>query len=165
MKMKTSFSNLKIFRHNLFLKKSYSIIGYNVRSLFWLWIPLLFLFGCSQPYEFQGVVYDPPRDAPPIAGVNWDGTDFALDDLAGEMAVLFFGYTNCPDVCPITLAEMQGVATDLGQKADDVSFVFITVDIENDTPERLAQYVPTFNEDFYGIYMSEGALEEVEKLK
>lgn len=65
--------------------------------------------------------------------------------------VLFFGYTYCPDVCPTTLAEYRRAKEQLGPLADQVRFVFVTVDPERDTRERLATYVEIFDEDFVGL--------------
>jgi len=127
------------------------------------WFLLFLITGCSQPYEFNGTLYNPPISAPDIPGVNWDGESFRMDNLEGTVAVLFFGYINCPDICPMTLSEMKIVATELGQEANEVSFVFITVDPERDTLERLAEYIPGFSDKFYGIYVPEKLLEEVKK--
>ena len=67
------------------------------------------------------------------------------------MAV-FFGYTHCPDVCPVTLAELAMVANELGKDAARLQVLFITVDPERDTPAVLAKYVPAFNPAFLGLY-------------
>lgn len=130
---------------------------------YWLFPLLILLAGCTEPYEFNGVVYDPPIDAPNIPGINWDGQTFHIDDLEGTIAVLFFGYVNCPDICPMTLAEMKNVLTELEQQADELSFVFITVDPERDTPERLAEYIPAFSDKFYGIYVTDEEIDAVKK--
>jgi protein SCO1/2 len=71
--------------------------------------------------------------------------------------VVFFGYTQCPDVCPTTMAEMASVMKDLGPQADQVQVLFITLDPERDTPELLKAYVPQFDKRFLGLY---GTLEQ-----
>ena len=68
------------------------------------------------------------------------GESLSLSSLQGKPILLFFGYTHCPDVCLITLSDMKKVHENLGDMAKDVSFVFISVDGERDTPERLAEY-------------------------
>ena len=74
---------------------------------------------------------------------------------------MFFGYTNCPDVCPLTLAEYREIKSRLGEKADQVEFVFITVDPDRDTPERMQAYVGSFDPAFIGL---SGNLAEMEKV-
>jgi len=74
-----------------------------------------------------------------------------LADFKGRVLVLFFGYTQCPDFCPATLAMMAEVMTLLGPRAADVQVAFITVDPERDTRELLAEYVPAFHPSFIGL--------------
>ncbi|MGH8853890.1 MAG: SCO family protein [Telluria sp.] len=74
-----------------------------------------------------------------------------LQDFKGKLVVLFFGYTQCPDVCPTTMAEMAAVLKELGPSAKDVQVLFVTVDPERDTRELLAAYVPAFHPSFIGL--------------
>ena len=73
-----------------------------------------------------------------------DGRTRTLADFAGKVTVVFFGYTQCPDVCPTTLTEMAQVRKALGAQGDRLHTVFITVDPERDTPEILKAYVGNF---------------------
>jgi protein SCO1/2 len=75
---------------------------------------------------------------------DFDGRPRSLADWAGKVTVVFFGYTQCPDVCPTTLAEMAQVRKSLGARADRLQTVFVTVDPERDTPEILRAYVMNF---------------------
>jgi len=75
-----------------------------------------------------------------------------LADYRGKVVTIFFGYTHCPDVCPTTLSEMAEVMRLLGDKADRVQALFVTVDPERDTQELLASYVPAFDRRFVGLY-------------
>ena len=75
-----------------------------------------------------------------------------LADFRGKAVVVFFGYTQCPDVCPTTLAALAEAMKELGPDADRVQVLFITVDPERDTPALLAQYVPAFDPRFLGLY-------------
>jgi len=79
------------------------------------------------------------------------GKPRTLKDFAGKVQVVFFGYTQCPDVCPTSLAELSDVMTRLGKDADRVQVLFITVDPERDTPEILTQYVTTFDPRFLAL--------------
>ena len=75
-----------------------------------------------------------------------------LADFKGKVVFVFFGFTQCPDVCPTTMIEMAGVMKELGEQAKQVQVLFITVDPERDTQELLAQYVPAFHPSFIGLY-------------
>jgi protein SCO1 len=81
-----------------------------------------------------------------------DGKPHTLADFRGKVVVLFFGYTQCPDVCPTTLAELAEVMKQLGPDAARVQVLFATIDPDRDTGELLAQYVPAFNPAFLGLY-------------
>ena len=75
-----------------------------------------------------------------------------LADFRGKAVVVFFGYTQCPDVCPTTMMEMTAVLQQLGADAARVQMLFVTVDPERDTRELLSNYVPAFNPSFLGLY-------------
>ena len=85
-----------------------------------------------------------------------------LEDYKGKVVVMFFGYTQCPDVCPTTMVEMQGVMKLLGSSAKDVQVLFVTVDPARDTQAILAQYVPAFDASFVGLRPdSQEALDQI----
>ena len=93
-----------------------------------------------------------------------DGKVRTLADFKGKVVLMFFGYTQCPDVCPTTLTEMQQVMTLLGPQADKVQVLFVTVDPARDTDAILKQYVPAFDPRFLGLRPAdEAALEKVTK--
>jgi protein SCO1 len=119
--------------------------------------------GCGRSHQFNGTAYEPPQPAPAITGINWDGRTFNLSDLKGKVTLVFFGYTHCPDVCPLTLAELADLVKTLGDQRQDVAVVFVTTDPERDTQERLAEYVPVFDPAFYGVYVAPADQETVKK--
>ena len=80
------------------------------------------------------------------------GKPRTLADFKGKVVAIFFGYTHCPDVCPVTMSELAMVAQELGKDAERLQVLFVTVDPERDTPELLAKYVPAFNSAFLGLY-------------
>lgn len=95
-----------------------------------------------------------------ISSVSWargfDLTDHTgrrrtLADFRGKVVLAFFGYTNCPDACPLALAEMAQVVRQLGSEGSQVQGLFVTVDPQRDTPDRLASYVPAFHPTFLGL--------------
>jgi protein SCO1/2 len=83
-----------------------------------------------------------------------DGNPFTPDDLRGRWTLTFFGFTHCPDICPSTLYDLQQVDQALRERAPDSppghQVLFVSVDPERDTPERLAEYVAFFSPDFRG---------------
>jgi protein SCO1 len=81
-----------------------------------------------------------------------DGRPRTLADFRGKVVVLFFGYTQCPDICPTTLADVARAMAALGPDADRVQVLFVTLDPERDTPEILSRYVPAFDARFLGLY-------------
>ena len=109
--------------------------------------------------NFRGTLYDPALPAPEIELTLGDGSTFKLSEKRGDVVLLFFGYTSCPDVCPTTLAELRKIKSELGDDADRVQVVYVTVDPDRDTPEKVQQYVSLFNPSFIGL---SGSLEELE---
>ncbi len=94
-------------------------------------------------------VLNPPRQLPDFTLTAHTGEPFSLSDMRGKPVLLSFGYTYCPDVCPLNLMEYRRVHDALGDEAANVGFVFASVDGERDTAERLAQYVAVRHvEDF-----------------
>jgi protein SCO1 len=91
------------------------------------------------------------------------GTPRSLSDFEGKVVTLFFGFTQCPDVCPTSLATMGEVMAQLGADAERVQTLFITVDPERDTQALLANYVPVFDPRFLGLYGTMAETEAVAK--
>jgi protein SCO1/2 len=98
--------------------------------------------------DFRGGVLKPPRPATDVTLTTQDGKPFKLSSEQGKVVALWFGYTFCPDVCPTTLAELTQARQQLGKAADRLRIVFVTVDPERDTPERLREYVKAFGGNF-----------------
>lgn len=115
----------------------------------------------DQPYRYHGSIIEPPIPAADFVLTDQDGRAFRSADLRGKLALLFFGYTHCPDICPTTLTEYQTVYQRLKDRADEVIFIFITVDPERDSPEILKDYVSYFNPHFFALTSDRQILEEV----
>jgi protein SCO1 len=124
----------------------------------------LLVAGCGQP--------GPHFNNIDITGADY-GKDFhltdqtgkprSLADFRGKVVVLFFGYTHCPDVCPITMAELAQVVKRLGDDGKRVQVLFVTLDPARDTGQLLAQYVPAFDPGFIGLYADETTTLETAK--
>ena len=109
--------------------------------------------------DYRGVLYDPPQSAFDFQLTTAGNEPVSLQDFNGKAVLLFFGYTSCPDICPNTLAILRQVYTDLGAQADQVQVIYITVDPERDTPQRVADYAAIFHPDFIGLSGDLDALE------
>ncbi len=106
----------------------------------------------AKPASFKGTSYgEPYPKAAEIELTKSNGETFRLSDQKGKIVLLFFGYTACPDVCPTTLAELKQVMDKLGDKTRLIQVVFVSVDPERDTPDKIQEYVEHFNRQFVGL--------------
>jgi protein SCO1/2 len=124
-----------------------------------------------------GVLAGCGQDKPAFRGVDITGADYAqgwelldqngqsrtLKDFAGKAVVVFFGFTQCPDVCPTALQEMAQAKQLLGADGEKLQGVFITVDPERDTPELLKAYMANFGPDFVALRPTAEQLPKVTK--
>jgi protein SCO1/2 len=116
------------------------------------------LAACSaEKPAFTGIDITGAEYARELALPDTSGKPRTLADFKGKVVVVFFGYTQCPDVCPTTLAEIAEAKKALGADGDKLQTVFVTVDPERDTPEVLAAYVGSFGRDFVAL---RGTLEQ-----
>src|SRR5262245_44005123 len=104
-----------------------------------------------QSAQFAGQALVPPPSAMDFTLQASDGSEFKLSQQRGKIILISFGYTSCPDVCPTTLVELSQVRARLGDAAKRVRVVFITLDPERDTPERLSIYTKAFDPTFIGL--------------
>ncbi len=131
-----------------------------------IWLTVLFavlLTGCSStpavPTATPGIPGVKPV-SPPVQVENFtltgmNGSPAHLKDFEGKSVLMVFGYTHCPDICPVTLARFKQIKQLLGADADKVQFIFVSVDGNRDTPERLTEYLGLFDKDFFGLTGSE----------
>ena len=125
----------------------------------------LAIAGCGRrsPASFKATDITGAQFARDFALTDFTGSSRALADFKGKVVVVFFGYVQCPDVCPTTLSALREVREKLGADGDRLQVVFITVDPERDTREVLSQYVPAFHPSFTGLYGDAAATERVTK--
>ena len=108
-------------------------------------------------------VFSPPRLAPDFSLQASNGTELKLSSYRGRVVVLAFGFTTCPDVCPITLATLAQARKKLGAEAKNVQIVYVTVDPERDDAARMRTYLASFDPTFIGGTGAAGRLEAVRK--
>lgn len=109
----------------------------------------------------NGIWLDPPQDVPAVKLSGSDGRTHSLQDFHGKVTVVFFGYTHCPDVCPTTASTMARARSLLGPEADRVQLVFVSVDPERDTPERLASYLAKYDPTYLGLTAEDATLQQL----
>jgi len=114
--------------------------------------------GRLQPPSFHGTSFSDVAPAPAFALTDHTGRDVTLADYRGSATLVFFGFTHCPDVCPLTLARLARVLETMGPAAKDVQVLLVTVDPERDTPEVLREYVERFGPGINGLTGSEASI-------
>jgi protein SCO1/2 len=115
------------------------------------------------PTELQfGTRIDPPLPIPATRLVEQDGSSFDRSSLKGRWSLLFFGFTHCPGICPMTLTTLAQVRKQLvGLDEDELpQVVLVSVDPERDTPARMADYVAKFDSSFMGVTGTPSAIDE-----
>jgi len=117
------------------------------------------------------------QNAPTFTAINITGADYAKDfaltdhngkprtlqDFRGKIVMVFFGYTQCPDVCPTSMVEMVNIKQLLGPDGDKLQGLFVTVDPERDTPELLKAYMENFDPTFLALYTTPDKLAALTK--
>ncbi len=109
------------------------------------------LTACGSGTHFTGQVLNPVHPAPDFALSDQRGAPFQLRQQRGNVVLLYFGYTHCPDVCPATLSVFRDVVKTLGPDGQRVRVIFVTVDPERDTAAYLRDYLAQFDPGFIGL--------------
>lgn len=109
---------------------------------------------CKGEPEWRGTPVTPERKIQPVAFVDSAGAQVQLLPSQGQASLVFFGYTNCPDVCPTTLSDWVRVKQSMGSDASRVRFTFVTIDPERDTPAVAQRYAAKFDSSFIGLSAS-----------
>ncbi len=109
------------------------------------------LVGCQNQKSLVGTDITGADFPNPLALTDHNGHPRTMADFKGKVVVLFFGFTHCPDVCPTTMLDLKNTMKILGEQADQVQVLFVTVDPERDTQAVLAKFVPSFDARFIGL--------------
>ncbi len=132
-------------------------------TLLFLLLATLVLAACASgppdSAEYKGTTLAAPIPAPDFELINAAGDTVSLTDFEGQIVLLYFGYSFCPDVCPATLAELGQVQKQLDETGEKIQVVMISVDPERDTPEQLAEYVSHFHPTFVGVTGAKEAID------
>ena len=130
-----------------------------------LWVGAAGIFSACSPKgpKFQGVDLTGAEYGRDLPLTDQFGKERSIKDFAGKVVVVFFGYTQCPDVCPTSMQELAEVKQMLGKDGDRLQGIFVTVDPERDTPEVLKAYMANFDPSFLALYGSPEQLAAVAK--
>lgn len=126
-----------------------------------IWAARALLQSTTSVDELAMTRFPVARPLQPFLLVDHQGNPFDNKSLQGYWSFLFFGYTQCPDVCPTTLSVLNSVAQKTGDITEPTRFAFISVDPQRDTPEKLASFVTYFNRQFIGVT---GSSEHIDNL-
>lgn len=121
------------------------------------------LGGCSDKPAFVGIDITGADYATGFELTDHHGQKRTLADFKGKVVVIFFGFTQCPDVCPTSLAEMAQAKALLGEQGDLFQGLFISVDPERDTPEIMREYMASFDPSFLALYTDLDRLPDLAK--
>ena len=132
-------------------------------SVLVLGLVLVLNIGLAIGAGFRARALHPTPPAPEIRLAATDGTEFRLSQQRGQIVLLSFGYTSCPDVCPMILAKLAQARAKLGMTASKVRVVFVTVDAARDTPDRLSAHMAAFGSTFLGLTGSPEELTRVQR--
>jgi protein SCO1/2 len=130
--------------------KNYTLIG----TIFILTTVTLLTLGCqafAAQYQYKGAVVNPPQPMSDFELMSATGQPFRLSDVEGDIRLIYFGYTNCPDVCPLTLWEVKTALAQLETGRERIHVIFISADPERDTPQVMANYTAAFGPEFIGL--------------
>jgi protein SCO1/2 len=116
--------------------------------------------GCASEYVYGGTVFDPPLELEDFELMDTSRQPFHLSDIKGDIALVFFGYTFCPDVCPLTLADVRTALSEI-ENRERVKVIFVSVDPERDTPEDVRKYLDAFDTAYIGLTDDYAKTEEV----
>jgi protein SCO1 len=136
------------------------------RRLIFLGIGILVVLGAATVIflatnkpSLKGSVIDPPWPAPEIQLADHNGRPFTLTSQRGKVVLLFFGFVNCPDECPLTMAHLKLAKDSLGDQADDMQVIMVSTDPARDTPQALKDFMGHFDPAFLGLT---GTVEELQ---
>src|SRR5512143_2985096 len=119
-----------------------------MKPLRWMMLIAIGLWLVACAHQFSGVAPNPIGPAPDFALTDENGRPFKLSDLRGKWVLLAYGYTHCPDVCPLTLSHLRDVKKIVDANGDRVQVVFVTIDPDRDTADIMRQYVGHFDQQF-----------------
>jgi protein SCO1/2 len=111
----------------------------------------------------HGAEFHEPQPAAPLVVMTSTGRPYELAADTGKLVLLYFGYTHCPDYCPMMLTDWKRAKRELGERANGVRFVFVSVDPERDTPQVAEKFAREFDSTFVGLAPTASELATIER--
>ncbi len=139
------------------MQRKVLLIGLGVLVLL---IAVTAAFSLTAKPSFRGAVISPPWPAPEISLSDDNGQPFTMSAQRGKVVLLYFGYVNCPDECPLTMAHLKLALESIGDQAKDVQVAMVSTDPARDTPQTLKDFMGHFNPSFLGLT---GTVPELQK--
>ena len=121
---------------------------------------LVGIFEIVRKPSFKGSLITPPWPAPEIQLTDYNGQPFTLNSQRGKVVLLYFGYVNCPDECPLTMAHVKLARESLGDQTRKVQVIMVSTDPARDTPQALKDFMMHFDPSFLGLT---GTIDELQK--
>ena len=115
----------------------------------------------DEPHEFVGTLLRDPQPAPEFTLTADTGERVSLESYRGQVVLMYFGYTFCPDICPASLAELAEAAEILGDQAGEIQVIMVSVDPARDTPAAMSEYMDYFDPSFVGLTGSKSEIAAV----
>jgi protein SCO1/2 len=120
-------------------------------GIFIVLLALTVIFYLTSKPSFRGALITPPWPAPDINLTDQNGQPFTMSSQEGKVVLLYFGYVNCPNECPLTMAHVKLARESLGSRAKDVQVVMVSTDPARDTPQALKDFMGHFDPSFLGL--------------
>lgn len=128
---------------------------------------VLMVAACQGPVasdQLEGEVMDPPREKPTFELTDTSGESYEFaSETEGQLTLLYFGYLNCPDICPVHLAQIAEVFDRVPDVARDTEVVFVSIDPERDSPDQIRDFLDRFDTRFVGLTGTEAELEAAQE--
>ena len=141
------------------MNRRLAFLGLGILVLLGVMIAATLLYN-SNTNPFKGSVISPPWPAPEINLADHNGQPFTMSGQRGKVVLLYFGFINCPDECPLTMAHLKLALDSLGDRAKNVQVAMVSTDPARDTPQALKGFMESFNPTFLGLT---GTTEELQK--
>ncbi len=132
-----------------------------ILSLIGLVSAFLIFSSMNKPYQWRGSLFQAASPSPKIQLSDTSHAQFQLGQEKGKIVLLYFGYTHCPDECPLTMAKLKVVKTILGAQGNKTAVVFVTIDPQRDTADVLRAFLAKFDPTFIGLTGSQSDLTAV----
>ncbi len=146
--MRADGDSFRIFYLEVVVQRKTLWIGTTIIGILVVATAVIYL---TQKHSLLGAIINPPAPTAEINLTDSNGKPFALSDQRGKVVLLYFGYTNCPDECPLTMAHIKQAFDILGNKSKDVQVIMVSTDPARDTQQALKDFMAKFNPTFLGL--------------